>query len=464
VTKRSGIGGPDPVVEEALHEMQSGVEVAVSAPVASPAAASTPAASTPAAAPTARTGWRRHTIDTRPLRHPAYRRMFVGSATSFFGSQFTAIAVPIQVYTMTHSNAWVGYVSAAGLIPLLVFALWGGALADILDRRRLLLASSLVMWLMTLALLAQSVARVNSPVLVLVVVAIQSGAVAVSMPTRSAIVPRIVDTDEVALANTLNFTMSNAASVAGALAAALVIAQWSIDWAYAVDALTFTVAMWAALRLPSLPPAVRDAPKKTSSLADVVFGLRYLATTPVLMLSFAIDIVAMVLAMPRVLFPSTAIDTFGGVGAAGWLYSAIAIGSVVAGVTSGWIARVRRQGLALIVAVVLWGLAIAAAGLADKLWLAVLLLGIGGAADLVSAVYRQTILLTYAPDELRGRMQGVFTAVVAGGPRLGDLRAGLMAAAFGSTISWVGGGIAATVVAVVLAFFFPALRRYTKPA
>ncbi len=409
-------------------------------------------------------GWRRWAIDTRPLRHPSYRRMFIGSATSFFGAQFTAIAVPIQIYTMTRSNAWVGYVSFAGLVPLLVFALWGGALADILDRRRLLLISSLVMWVMTLALLAQSVAEVNNPWVVMALVAVQSGAVAVSMPTRSAIVPRLVDRDEIALANTLNFTMSNAASVAGPLAAALVIAQFNIEWAYAVDALTFTVVMWAALRLPALPPAERDPSVHRNSIADVMFGLRYLATTPVVLLSFAVDIVAMVLAMPRVLFPAVSIDRFGGVGSAGWLYSAIAIGSVIAGVTSGWVARVRRQGIALIGAVVVWGVAVGAAGFAGHLWLAVLLLGIGGAADLVSAVYRQTILLTYAPDELRGRMQGVFTAVVAGGPRLGDLRAGLTAAAFGTTAAWVGGGIACVVVVVVLGLAFPALRRYVAPA
>ena len=153
-------------------------------------------------------------------------------------------------------------------------------------------------------------------------------------------------------------------------------------------------------------------------------------------------------------------ERFGGPGAVGWLYSSIALGSVLAGVTSGWIGRVRRQGLALVGAVVAWGLAVALAGLAHRLWLAVLLLAVGGAADMVSAVYRQTILQTYAPDELRGRMQGVFTAVVAGGPRLGDLRAGLLAG-LGLTVDWVSGGLAAAVVAVLLAVTFPALVRYT---
>jgi MFS family permease len=169
--------------------------------------------------------------------------------------------------------------------------------------------------------------------------------------------------------------------------------------------------------------------------------------------------------MPRALFPAAADGRFHGApNAVGWLFAAIALGSVLAGLTSGWISRVRRQGLALVLAVVAWGLAVAGAGWAHSLWVAVLFLAIGGAADLVSAVYRQTILQTYAPDELRGRMQGVFTAVVAGGPRLGDLRAGAMAApalGLGVAGSWVIGGVAASVVALLLALCFPALLRYT---
>jgi MFS family permease len=416
-------------------------------------------AATESATP-ARHGWRRVAIDTRPLRHPAYRRMFVGSATSFFGTQLTAVAVPVQMYAMTKSNAWVGVLGVAGLIPLLIFSLWGGALADRLDRRRLLLVSSTVMWLVTLSLLAQAVLKINSPWLLLGLVAVQSAAVAVTMPTRSAIIPRIVPAAEMAQANTLNFTMSNVATVAGPLLAGVLIGTGGgVFWAYAADALTFTVALWAALRLPAMPP-VGEVSEKRGGWSDVLFGLRYLGTTPVLLLSFAVDIAAMALALPRALFPAAADNEFhGGVG---WLFSAIAIGAVVAGVSSGWVARVRHQGIALICAVVAWGIAVAAAGLAHQLWLAVILLAVGGAADLVSSVYRQTMLLTYAPDELRGRLQGVFTAVVAGGPRLGDLRAGLTASAVGTTTAWVGGGIAASIVAILIGLSFPALRRYTS--
>jgi MFS family permease len=408
-----------------------------------------------------RRGWlSRHAIDVRPLRHPAYRRLFIGSAVSFFGYQFTAVAVPVQMFALTRSSAWVGYLGIAGLVPLLVFALWGGAVADAFDRRLVLLGSSVLMWASTLGLFAQGLLEVRSPVLLLALVAVQSTAFAISAPTRSAIVPRLIPADEVAAGNTLNFTMSNLAAVAGPLGAGLVLARFPVTVAYAVDAALFAVALWAALRLPEMAPGRSE--RTGGRLADVLFGLRYLATTPVLLLSFAIDIAAMVLALPRALFPQVAVDRFGGIGAIGWLFAAISIGSVLAGVTSGWIGRVRRQGAALIAAVVVWGLAVAAAGLAHSLWLAVLLLAVGGAADLVSAVYRQTILQTYAPDELRGRMQGVFTAVVAGGPRLGDLRAGLMAG-WGIPIAWAGGGLAATVVALVIAMAFPALRRYTAP-
>jgi MFS family permease len=397
-------------------------------------------------------------IDTRPLRHAAYRRIFVGNATSFFGTQFTAVAVPVQMFALTRSSLWVGYLGIAGLLPLLVFAVWGGALADAFDRRRLLLGSSLLMWAVTLGLLAQALVRVNSPVLLLVLVASQSVGVAVSSPTRNAILPRLLPVAEVPQANTLNFTAGTAASVVGPLAAGVLI-RYNVAWAYGVDAVTFTAALWAALRLPALPPEANGTARR-GGLADVLFGLRFLAGNPLLVLSFAVDIAAMVLAMPRALFPEVASARYGGPGAIGWLYAAIALGSVLAGLTSGWVGRVRRQGRALVVAVVVWGLAVAAAGLAGRLWLCVLLLAVGGAADLVSAVYRQTILQTAVPDELRGRMQGVFTAVVAGGPRLGDLRAGATAAALGTGTAWVAGGFAAAGVAVLLALLFPTLLRY----
>jgi MFS family permease len=399
-------------------------------------------------------------IDTRPLRHHAFRRVWIGNGVASIGFQLTAVAVPVQMYAITGSSVWVGLIGIAGFVPLLVFSLWGGAVADAVDRRKLMLIASVLTWLVTLGFLAQSLAGVDSPGLLLGLSAVQAIGFAVVSPVRQAIIPRLVPVEDVPAAQTLGFTTFNAAMVLGPLLAGVVIARGSFAAAYAIDAMLFTVSLWASLRLPPLPPEREAGAPRSIGLRSITEGLRYLATTPILAMSFAVDIVAMVLAMPRALFPEIADERFGGPAAVGWLYSAIAIGSVLGGLMSGWIGRVRRQGLALAGAVVVWGLAIAAAGLAHQLWLMVGLLAIAGAGDLVSAVYRQTIVAVYAPDEMRGRLQGVFTAVVAGGPRLGDLRAGFTAALLGSTIAWSGGGIAAAVVVVGLAIAFPVLRRY----
>ncbi|MFI7602714.1 MFS transporter [Actinoplanes sp. NPDC049681] len=409
-------------------------------------------------------------IDVRPLREVAYRRMWIGNGVSYFGFQFTSVAVPVEMFAITHSSAWVGLLGIAGLVPLLIFGLWGGAAADVVDRRKLLLASSTLAWLSTVGLLVQALLGVRSGVLLLVLTAVQSAGFAVSSPARQAIIPRIVPAGLVPAANTLAYTTTTAGGVLGPLAAGLIFGAWStgtgVTIAYAVDAALFTVSFWATYRLPPIPPVHDEdhAEKPTAGLRGIVDGLRFLATQPVLLLSFAVDIIAMVLAMPRALFPEIAANRFGGGSAVGWLFAAIAIGSVVGGLTSGWIGRVKRQGVALVLAVVGWGVAVGFAGLATSLWTMVLLLAVGGAADLVSAVYRQSILQVYAPDRLRGRLQGVFTVVVAGGPRLGDLRAGATADLAGPTASWAGGGFAAAGLAVVLALAFPALVRYRPPA
>jgi MFS family permease len=408
-------------------------------------------------------------IDIRPLRVLAYRRMWIGNGVSFFGFQFTSVAVPVQMYAITNSSAWVGLLGIAGLVPLLIFGLWGGAAADVVDRRRLLLASSTLAWLSTVGFLMQALAGVHSGALLLALTAVQSACFAVSSPARQAIIPRIVPTHLVPAANTLGYTTTTAGGVLGPLAAGLIFAAYStgteVIVAYAADVVLFTVTFWATYRLPPIPPEIHPdgAERPTAGLRGIVDGLRFLVTKQVLLLSFAVDIIAMVFAMPRALFPEVAQNRFGGGAAVGWLFSAIALGSVVGGLTSGWIGRVQRQGVALVAAVVAWGVAVGLAGLAPSLWLMVLLLAVGGAADLVSAVYRQSILQTYAPDRLRGRLQGVFTVVVAGGPRLGDLRAGATADFTGATASWAGGGFLAAGLAVVLATVFPALLRYRPP-
>ncbi|SDI97433.1 Predicted arabinose efflux permease, MFS family [Frankineae bacterium MT45] len=387
----------------------------------------------------------KHAVDTRPLKNPYYKRLLVGQGTAFIGSMLTQVAVPVQVYAISKSSLMVGMVGLVGLLPIVIFGLYGGAIADSMDRAKLYLWSSIGTWLVTILLLLQTLANLRSVPVILVLVAVQSGVFAIASSARGAIIPRIVEPELVPAANTLNFTVGNFGMVAGPLIAGLLVSlNHGFEYAYGIDALLFLAALYSALRLPSLPP---DGQTQKAGLRSVVDGLRFIASNPVLVMSFGVDIVAMVLAMPRSLYPEVAAERFGG--SVGPLYAAIAIGAVVAGLSSGWIGRVRRQGRALTFAIVAWGAAVALSGLAHQLWLVVILLALAGAADLVSAVYRQTILQTYAPDEMRGRMQGVFIAVVAGGPRLGDLRAGATASFTSATFSWVAGGLACIVVVLI---------------
>ena len=397
-----------------------------------------------------------HLVDVRPMRVLAYRRLLIGQGTAFIGSMLTQVAVPVQVYALSHSSLVVGLVGLVSLVPIVVFGLYGGAIADAMDRRLLYFLSSVGTWLITLGLLLQTLLNVRSIPLILALVAVQAAFFAIASATRGAIIPRIVSADLVPAANTLNFTVGNVGQVLGPLIAGVLVSLPNgFAWAYGIDGALFTVALYSALRLPPIPP---DGTLNKAGLRSVVEGLRFIVTRPVLLMSFGVDIAAMVLAMPRSLYPEVAAERFHGV--VGPLYAALAIGAVVAGLSSGWIGRVRRQGRALTFAVVGWGAAVALAGLAHSLWLAVVFLAVAGAADLVSAVYRQTILQTYAPDEMRGRMQGVFIAVVAGGPRLGDLRAGVTASATTATISWVVGGIVCAVVVGVLGYLVRPLWRY----
>lgn len=400
---------------------------------------------------------RRVAMDTRPLADPVFRRTFAGQGAAVVGTMVTEVAVPVQIYDLSHSSFDVGLAGLAGLVPLLVFGLYGGAVADAVDRRRLYLASSALTWTVTLALLAQAVAGLGSVPLILALVAVQSGGFAVSSAVRGAIVPALVPADLVPAANSLSYTASTVGQVLGPLVAGVLLALPNgFCYAYGADAVLFTAALYATFRLPPLPAA---DPVGRPGLRSVLDGLRFLAGRQVLLVSFLVDIAAMVLAMPTALFPEAAETRWhGGVG---WLYSSIAIGSVLAGVSSGWIGRVRRQGVALTAAVAVWAGAVALAGLAPSLWLAVVLLIVAGAADLVSAVYRQTILQTAVPDRMRGRLQGVYTVVVAGGPRLGDLRAGIMASALPLAVAWSGTALLCVVLVVAGAVSVRSFWRYT---
>lgn len=423
----------------------------------------TPApAPAPAEDPPVRRGWRRWAMDTRPLRRPAYRRLWSSTVVTAVGSQLTAVAVPKQVYDITGSSAWVGYASLAGLVPLMVFALWGGAVADSVDRRKLLLVTNSGIALTSLLFWFQAVAGLESVAALMVLLALQQAFWGLNAPARTASIARLVPAEELTAANALGSTVAQTGQVVGPLLAGALIPVIGLPELYLIDALALCVTLWAVYRLPSLPPRAAPA-KRRAGLREIAEGFRYIALHKVLLLSFLADVVAMVLGMPRALFPQLAGETYAPYGeglALGLLFAAIPIGAVLGGLFSGTFSRARRHGWMVIGAVVAWGVAITGFGLSDSLWLAVAFLALAGVADMVSMVFRGAILLSAATDEMRGRMQGVFTVVVAGGPRLADVLHGTAGATFGPRAAVAGGGLLVVAVMLGLAAAIPALRRY----
>ncbi|WP_043495549.1 MFS transporter [Streptomyces viridosporus] len=423
---------------------------------------SEPRADDPAPPAPPRRGWRRWAMDTRPLRRPAYRRLWASTAVTAVGSQLTAVAVPKQIYDITGSSAWVGTASLAGLLPLIVFALWGGAIADSMDRRTLLLITNTGIAVTSLLFWVQAVAGLESVAVLMVLLAVQQAFWGLNAPARSASIARLVPEDELPAANALGSTVMQTGQVAGPLLAGALIPVVGLPELYLIDALALCATVWAVYRLPALPPLTARVARR-AGVREIVEGFRYISGHAVLLLSFLADIVAMVLGMPRALFPQLAAETFAPYGegfALGLLFAAIPIGAVVGGLLSGTYSRARRHGWMVIGSVVVWGAAVAGSGLSGNLWLAVAFLAVAGIADMVSMVFRGAILLSAATDEMRGRMQGVFTVVVAGGPRLADVLHGTAGSAFGPRTAVAGGGILVVVVMLALAAAMPALRRY----
>ncbi|SMD26885.1 MFS transporter [Kibdelosporangium aridum] len=401
-------------------------------------------------------------MDVRPLRVAPYRRLWMSTAVTSIGSQLTAVAVPKQVFDLTGSSGFVGLTGAVALVPLLVFGLYGGAIADMMDRRKLLLITNAGIALSSVLLWLQAALAVNSVWIVLLLLGLQQSFFAVNMPTRTAAIARLVPPELMPSAMALGSTVFTFGSVLGPLFAGALLPIIGLSTLYLIDSVALVLAMYAVWRLPPLPPL--NGETRRAGLRDVIDGFRYLAGRTVLLASFLVDIIAMVAGMPRALFPEMAERTFGdppgGGVALGWLYAAIPLGAFLMGLSSGWLSKINRHGVGVIIAVCVWGAAMAGFGLTSSLWLAVVFLAIGGAADMVSAVYRSSILQAAAPDEMRGRMQGVFTVVVAGGPRLADLTHGWTAAAAGTTVASAGGGFLVIVLTVGAAVWLSAFWRY----
>ncbi len=400
--------------------------------------------------------------DITPLRASrGFRWLYAGQVANMMGTQVAQVAVSLQVYALTRSSLAVGLVGLAALAPLIVFGLYGGSIADAIDRRLLVLITSTGSTATAALLLAQAVAHLDQVWLLYVCVAVLSAFFAVDNPTRRAAVPRLVGLPAVPAANTLLVTAYNLGIIGGPLVAGALVGAKGYVSVYALDTAAFVITVGAISRLPPIPPT--DGGRR-AGLSAVLEGLTYLRSRPVLLMAFAVDINAMVFGMPRALFPALAAGQFhSGPQVAGYLYAAPAVGALMVTVLGGWLPTIRRLGLAVLVAVAVWGAAITAFGLVRALWLALIMLAVAGAADSVSAVFRASILQLTTPDAMRGRMSGVYTIVVAGGPRLGDLEAGGVATAFTPTVSVVSGGLACLAGVALLALAVPAFARYHVP-
>lgn len=402
-------------------------------------------------------------VDVTPLRTPDFRRLWLGQVITIVGTTMTLVAIPTQVFQITGRSLDVGITSIVALVPLVVFGLLGGAIADAMDRRVLLLITAGGTAVTSLLLFAQAVLPGPGSLWVLwALAAVQSAFFAVNSPTRSAVIPRLLPRAQVPSANALNMTVSSAGVIIAPLVAGLLIESGGLEWTYLVDAIGFLVAVTLLVRLPAMPPERMDAAApRAGPVRSVLDGFAFLRGRQILLMTFVVDLIAMIFGMPRALFPELAATTYvGAANALGWLFAGMAIGALVAGLSSGWLARTNRQGLVVLISIAVWGVAITLFGVSGSLSLAVFWLGVAGAADMVSAVIRSSVLQTAAPDEMRGRMQGVFIVIVVGGPRLGDLRAGGVAAFSSPEVALVSGGVVIVAAMIVVALVVPAFRRY----
>jgi MFS family permease len=407
--------------------------------------------------------WARIAPDLSALRASRELRLLVlGNFVSGLGTQASLVALPFQVYVQTRSALLTGLLGAAELGPLVVMALLGGALADRMDRRRLLAVDQIGLVAVAAALCAAALIG-DPPVLVLYVLGgLLAGFGALQNVARSAIVPNLVSREDMPAALAINFGLFQLTMVFGPGLGGLLIAASGVAGAYAVDALS-CLAMVAALRGlgPQLPAAAGPAPAGIGR--SIAQGLAFVRRSPALLGSFAIDLSAMTFGMPRALFPVLAVSVYGaGAAGTGLLFASVSAGAAVAALTTGWLGSARRLGAITVAAVCVWGLAIAGAGLAGSLWPAAALLAVAGAADSVSAVCRSVINQTVTPDAMRGRMSSVFSLVVTSGPRLGDVEAGVVASLTSVRTSVVSGGLACVAGALVVAAAFPALVAYDK--
>lgn len=398
-------------------------------------------------------------IDLGPLRTKRdFRLLFIGQFVSVFGSMITYVAVPYQIYALTQSSLMVGLLGTVQLVPLLLFGLWGGAYADAMDRRRLLIGAELLLTLASLGLSLNAFAPHPSVTLLFVLSGLISAINGFHRPALEAMTPRLVERHDLPAASALAAFRNSVGAIAGPALGGVAIAAFGLGPTYLLDVASFFVSLFALGSMASMPPPDEAAKPGVRSIVE---GLAYARSRPELIGTYVIDIVAMTFAMPAALFPAMA-QPWGGPRAAGWLYSGMSIGSLAANLFSGWSKKVERQGAAVVLSAAAWGVAIVALGYAPNLPVAVACLAAAGAADMMSGIFRMTIWNETIPAQLRGRLAGVEMISYMTGPLLGNARAGWMASLRSVRFSIAGGGVVCVACVVACIPLLPAFWRYRR--
>lgn len=402
-------------------------------------------------------------MDMSPLRDsPAFRRLWVGSTLSTFGSQITGFAVALQVFLLTNSSLAVGGVGMAMAIPAMIFGLFGGAVADRVDRRKLVLLTSTVQAAISAVFAIQAFAELHRVWLLYGLVAAQSLVGSIDGPVRRTFLPRLLAPERVPAGAALTMLAMHSSVTAGPIVAGLVVARWGLSICYVIDTVTFLGALYGLFRLPSLLP---EGDIKRLSLRSIGEGLGFIRRSRVIAGAFLADINATALGMPFALFPAINAEHFGGSSTTlGLMAAAPAVGGIIGSSLSGPVGRTVRPGRAILIATVVWGVSLAGLGFAGSLAVALALLVIAGTADVVSVIFRTTVVQLATPDGYRGRVSAAEYIVGTAVPQLGNFRAGAVAALTSPAVSALSGGLAVVVGAAVIAITMPAFFRFTATA
>lgn len=400
-------------------------------------------------------------MDVRPIRESAaFRRLWIGTGLSGIGSAMTSFAVALQVFTLTRSSLAVGGVGLASAVPAIVFGLVGGSVVDAVDRRKLVLFTSSCLAATSVLFAVQAFAGLRELWLLYALVVLQSLFGCLNAPARRTFLPRLVRTELVPAGAALTMFTMHGGIIIGPALAGVITAAWGLKVCYLLDAISFTAALYATLRLPPMPPQGSIARPGLRATLD---GVTFIGRSKVLLGALLADMNATVLGMPIALFPAVNAAHFGGSAQTlGLLTAAPSIGGVLGTALSGPVGHVARQGRAMLVTGAIWGAGIAAFGLVHSMLLALVALACAGGADALSVVFRTSMIQVVTPDVQRGRVSAAEYVVGAGFPQLGNFRAGVVASFTSPAVSAFTGGLASIAGAAVIGFALPAFWRYER--